>query len=231
MLPPKETAVNPGLHHYLHLERSTLYRALQTAIDTEVKGQGLRVLDVGCGWKKYEPLFAGKAAHTLGIEPGHGHGCPDALARGEALPFRENRFDTIICTQVVQYFDDPFQAVKEMHRVLKKNGVVFLSGPGTYPLFDPPNPKWRFVPDGFRRLFTGFSRVEVRPLGGFLLCYFQILNLFLKHLVFRRPWENGLTKRVMWWLVFPLLNTLGKALDALLPHDKVSIGYLVIARK
>ncbi|HIH17017.1 MAG TPA: class I SAM-dependent methyltransferase [Candidatus Diapherotrites archaeon] len=227
----EEIVVNPGIRHYLFLELGTLYWELRKAVEGHVKGRNLLVLDIGCGWKKYQPFFEGKARKVIGLEPGE-NGLPDVRGRGESLPFKPASFDVVLCTQVLQYFDDPFHAAREMHRVLKKNGVAFVSAPGTYPLFDPPNPKWRFMPHGFQRLFAGFSSVEVRPLGGFIQCYFQILALLAKHAVFgRRPWENWFTKRVMWFLAFPFLNVLGKTLDAWFYNDKASIGYLAIAKK
>ena len=43
------------------------------------------------------------------------------------LPFPDNKFDVILCQQGLQYFPDSSLALKEMNRVLAKNGRVLLS--------------------------------------------------------------------------------------------------------
>ncbi len=226
----EEIVVRPGLKHYLYLELGGLYEALaRAAREHPLPKEGAKVLDLGCGWRKYDHLFPG--ARIIGLEPS-ANGKPDLLGRGEQLPFKDASLDAVLCTQVIQYFDDPFAAVEEIKRVRKKVVLLLLSGPRTYPLMDLPEPKWRFMPNGFQRLFGNFSRVEVRPIGGFIWCYFQILNLYLKNMVFgRRPWENWLTKRLMWLAVFPVMNTLGKTLDRWFYNPRASISYLVVAQK
>ncbi len=43
------------------------------------------------------------------------------------MPFEQESFDVILCQQGLQYFPDPFRALKEMHRVLAENGRMLLS--------------------------------------------------------------------------------------------------------
>ncbi len=230
MIARAETEARPGLAHYLYLERNALHRELAAAI-ARLPGDDLCVLDLGCGQKRYDALFADKAARIFGLEPARTP-YADLVARAERLPFRDASLDVVLCTQVFQYLDDPFAAAREIHRVLRAGGLALVSAPSTYPLYDPPRPRWRFMPDGLRALFKDFDEVEIKPLGGFIACYAQTLNLFLKNLVFgRRPWENWATKRLMWWLVFPLVNLAGKALDALFYNPRAAIGHLVTARK
>jgi ubiquinone/menaquinone biosynthesis C-methylase UbiE len=49
--------------------------------------------------------------------------------QGEAnqLPFKERRFDYLFCQQGMQFFPEPQQALKEMHRVLKPGGRLALN--------------------------------------------------------------------------------------------------------
>lgn len=49
--------------------------------------------------------------------------------QGEAhqLPFEDHRFDYLFCQQGMQFFPDPQQALKEMHRVLKPGGRLALN--------------------------------------------------------------------------------------------------------
>ena len=48
------------------------------------------------------------------------------------LPYKDNSFDVIICTEVLEHLDDPIRALQELRRVTKK--YVILSVPNE-PLF------------------------------------------------------------------------------------------------
>jgi ubiquinone/menaquinone biosynthesis C-methylase UbiE len=48
-------------------------------------------------------------------------------APAEWLPFKNSRFDVVVCVNALDHFDDCLQAVKEMERVLKQGGLLFLN--------------------------------------------------------------------------------------------------------
>jgi len=50
-----------------------------------------------------------------------------------ALPFENERFDAIICTEVVEHIPDVSQALHELFRVLKKGGRIAVSAPRFLP--------------------------------------------------------------------------------------------------
>lgn len=43
--------------------------------------------------------------------------------------FKNNFFDIIICSHVLEHIPDDIKAINEMHRVLKKDGLLFISVP------------------------------------------------------------------------------------------------------
>ena len=43
------------------------------------------------------------------------------------LPFKENSFDFILCNHVLEHIHDDKQAMKELSRVLKPNGLFYLN--------------------------------------------------------------------------------------------------------
>jgi ubiquinone/menaquinone biosynthesis C-methylase UbiE len=51
------------------------------------------------------------------------------LARVENLPFRDNSFDLILSIGVIEHFKDPLPLLREMRRVLKPDGLLFLTVP------------------------------------------------------------------------------------------------------
>jgi len=59
--------------------------------------------------------------------------CPQnpLLAAGEAIPFRDNSFDYVASSDVLEHVNDKLEVLKECYRVLKPNGMLFLSTPRT----------------------------------------------------------------------------------------------------
>jgi len=49
------------------------------------------------------------------------------LAKGEELPFEDSYFDFINCNEVLEHTNNPEKVLSEIYRVLKKDGVVFIS--------------------------------------------------------------------------------------------------------
>lgn len=94
-----------------------------------------RVLDLASG----PGLLARAAAVAVGasglaiasdISAGQLACCPDlarAAADGEALPFADGSFDRVLCGLGLMFFPDDQTALREMHRVLRPDGLLALS--------------------------------------------------------------------------------------------------------
>ncbi|RKY33483.1 MAG: hypothetical protein DRP68_02200 [Candidatus Omnitrophota bacterium] len=54
------------------------------------------------------------------------------LADAVKLPFKEDFFDHVVCLGSLEHFLDKISALKEIHRIVKKKGKVFLFLPNSY---------------------------------------------------------------------------------------------------
>jgi len=70
------------------------------------------ILDIGCG---QHPIS--KAIH-LDVNKGSKH--LDVLASIYNLPFNENSFQAVHCSNVFEHLKDPFKALQEVHRVSRR---------------------------------------------------------------------------------------------------------------
>jgi SAM-dependent methyltransferase len=77
----------------------------------------------------------------------------------EKIP--SNYFDIIICTEVLEHTLNPFNAVKELHRILKPGGKIYVSTPFNFRIHGPLPDCWRFTVYGLKSLFSGFETVDV----------------------------------------------------------------------
>lgn len=87
------------------------------------------ILDIGCGFKKYEGREGIDNVVTLDVNPN----CkPDhvlEIRRGVEFPFEDSSFDLIIMSHVIEHLDDIVWGMKETHRIGKPGAEVRLWTP------------------------------------------------------------------------------------------------------
>lgn len=76
----------------------------------------------------------------------------------------DNYFDAIICTEVLEHTLQPFNAVAELHRILKHGGKLFGSTPFNFRIHGPLPDCWRFTEHGLRALFKDYSNFLIKEL-------------------------------------------------------------------
>jgi len=93
------------------------------------------ILDVGCGTglilRKLPNAPVGLDVNPWAIGKARLH-APRAqtlIADAERLPIRNNILSGIICTETLEHLPKPEEALKEIHRILKKGGILIGSVP------------------------------------------------------------------------------------------------------
>ncbi len=170
--------------------------------------ENVSVLDVGGRLQPYRGPLGARVTRYVSVDLQAGP-LVNVAATGEALPFQDEEFDFVICTQVLEYCPYPERAVSEIRRVLRKGGIAFLSVPSVF-VRDSDNECWRFLPQGVRHILRDFEAVEVLPEGNSITGLFRTMNVFL--VVFFKP---KFLVPVLQWTVVPFLNLAGKLLQKL----------------
>jgi ubiquinone/menaquinone biosynthesis C-methylase UbiE len=85
-----------------------------------------KILDFGCGDARYKKFieenneYIGVDSKTTGFENSKKNA--DIYWDNQTLPFENESFDIIICTEVLHQVDDIDSTINELKRVLKKGG-------------------------------------------------------------------------------------------------------------
>lgn len=237
--------------HPLWLSNRAHRAALMEAADM-VEGT---VLDVGCGAKPWQHLFA-RAEEYIGCDylgPSATTGaasCVDVRADAAMLPFADASFDSIVSTQCLEHVWDGPGTIAEMHRILRPGGAVVLTTPFAYRIHDSVHDYVRYTAHGLHRLFdsAGFAEMDVRPVGGLYLTLSKAVAVHLFYEVgtvtpqarrSRKVAISRLSAAIVRPLVLPFFavgNILGALGQALRPRMDTSINtfpptYIVTARK
>jgi len=96
------------------------------------------ILDVGCGTGAFLAHFAAQTDVLLAgvdISPGMaacaakrlGARADVRVGDSESLPWRGETFDAVVCIASFHHYPNPTQVLREMHRVLRPTGRVYLA--------------------------------------------------------------------------------------------------------
>jgi SAM-dependent methyltransferase len=110
------------------------------------------------------PFFGPEVAiETLDINPESGAthiadlcNCADILGA--------DRYDYVVCTEVLEHTRQPFDAVLNIYSILKPGGLAFITTPFNFRIHGPLPDCWRFTEHGLRELFKEFLILDLSAL-------------------------------------------------------------------
>jgi SAM-dependent methyltransferase len=113
---------------------------------------GARILDVGAGGRRIR-----NDVETFDLMPS-----PDVDIVGDIhhMPIEDATFDCVMCTGTLEHVKDPWQAMREIERILKPGGIVHVDVPFMQGYHADPTDYWRFTIDGLLLLCRQFEKLE-----------------------------------------------------------------------
>ena len=140
--------------------RTLEYEMLETA---DIHG---RVLDVGGGRKARTKPLLGRIDRldSVNIDPEIE---PTYLVEPNApFPVEDGIYDVVVCLNTLEHVYSAEFVLQEALRVLKSNGVIFISVPFIFRIHARPDDFFRGTPSWWKETMrrAGFSRTEIQPL-------------------------------------------------------------------
>ncbi len=77
----------------------------------------------------------------------------------------DNRFDVVVCTEVLEHVRNPFDAVNEIYRITKPGGSIYISTPFNFRIHGPLPDNWRFTIHGLKELFSKFTILKIEEVN------------------------------------------------------------------
>ncbi len=157
------------------------------------------LLDLGCGEVPYAPLFD-EGVNYISLDRDLKYPVRVKGDLGEHLPFGDQTFDAVLCTQVLEHVQDPYLVAMEIYRVLKPDGVGFISVPFAWEIHHYPKDYHRFTPDSMRWLFQKFSKCDVMPLESSEQAWWQARLIRWDRRYPNSAWRKWVIGRVNRWI-------------------------------
>jgi SAM-dependent methyltransferase len=229
--------MNPSIFDPVYIARKGIAQGLKDAAQRYAKG---KLIDLGCGMKPYEDIFAPYCDSYFGVD------YPDAAKLNYGEDTRADlwtdctetgldaeSFDTVLSTQVLEHIGHPQKLLEEAHRLLKKGGILIMTAPFLWQEHSIPHDYCRFSQYSLQSFVeeAGFDVLEIRKLEG-AFASIQQMNI-VSILGRERKWllskiYHGVVNR---FIMIPLINVAAMTLDKKVHNDKLYLTTLTIAEK
>lgn len=190
----------------------------------------LFTLDIGCSNSPYSKFFPNR----IGLDMNRGKEV-DVVGDAHNQPFKDNEFDIILCTEVLEHLSEPKMAISEMRRLLKQNGKLLLTTRFIFPLHDTPQDYYRYTIYGLRELFkTGWKIEKIEYESNTI----QSLAILIQRIAFQcdilwfKPFKFFLLilSKIIYYLGFIITKEYGSKVTKREEKNILSSGYFLVAR-
>ncbi|MFT3910215.1 MAG: class I SAM-dependent methyltransferase [Ferruginibacter sp.] len=174
----------------LDLQILTIYKDIKKVLPS-FSGN---ILDIGCGQSPYKFLL-NKETKYHGIDiieaTEFGYNNKDITAfDGKNIPFPDNTFDGIICTEVLEHVQEYQYLVDEIYRTTKKGAAIIVTIPWSARYHYIPYDYFRYTPSSLKTIFAKFSEVNIKPRGtDFAVISSKIIVLFFRNFFPVEKWR------------------------------------------
>jgi len=94
-------------------------------------GQGRKALDIGCRHGVQSAWLKAQGYEVTSVDVESKYEQCQIVDANKALPFADNCFDLVWCSEVIEHLENPKRSLDEMRRVTKHGGRIILTTPNS----------------------------------------------------------------------------------------------------
>lgn len=197
------------------------------------------LLDLGCGESPYRFLVNEKSNIYFGVD------IADAAKfdydrkdvthfDGKNIPFEDNYFDNMMCTEVLEHVEDYQTLVNEVYRVLKPGGSAIFTIPWSARYHYIPYDYFRYTPSSLQKIFSKFKDLQIIARGTDVTAISsKLIVLYFRNVFPSEVWRYIYSP--FWLLITPLifLAIIFGQISLLIKFgsDLDPIGYTILIKK
>lgn len=224
---------NPSISKPHYLIRNRLLKSIK-ALAPQLKG---KLMDFGCGQKPYKNLFS--VEEYIGVDfenPGHPHvnEAIDVFYNGKNIPFSNEHFDSIFCSEVFEHIFNLPEVIKELNRVLKIGGSMLITCPFIFGEHEQPNDFARYTSFAIKHLLSanGFEVMEQIKTGNSLEAISQLRLMYLHQHIYPKLKKIPIVRSAFRFVFYTSINMVTLLLSKICPEGKdMYMNNVLVCRK
>jgi len=143
---------------FLYFQHRRIRRLLRSVAE-EFDRSGRIAVEVGAGSTSKHKYFSSALYVSSDFVEREGINLVEDASH---LAFHDRSVDLVICENVIEHIYDPQGLLKEIRRVLRRGGCLFLVTPFLFPLHDVPYDFFRYTEHSLKRLLHEYSAVSIQ---------------------------------------------------------------------
>lgn len=197
------------------------------------------VLDIGCGQSPYKFLLKRSETRYHGIdviESGEfGYHNSDVISfDGKNIPFDNDTFDAVICTEVLEHVQEFQYLINEIYRTSKEDADIFVTIPWSARYHYIPYDYFRYTPSSIETMFARFSKISIKPRGtDITVIGSKMIVLFFRGFFPGEKWKYIFFPVILLGLPLLLIAVFMAHLSIItgIGSDEDPLGYTVVLKK
>ena len=223
----EQKGISPIQSSKIDALHTLISRNTEKYLNKHLKGN---VLEIGSGKNYLKNNFNKKYDNWILSDFNLRSNTIDIQGDGQCLPFKDGVFDCVISIDVLEHVPYPEKMIKEIQRVLKRNGTLILSTPWFFYLHEEPYNFFHFSKFGLNRLMedNNLRVISNKPIAGVISTFGLLITIlitklfsFSKHILFMFLVMN---KYIQCYLFIPLDNLIDK-------NKKFAQGHIIVSKK
>lgn len=192
-----------------------------------------KILDYGCGEKPFKDILSPYCKQYIGVDIVENPKADIIIKNNDNIPIENGTVDAVLSTQVLEHVENLDQYLNECQRIMKKDGLLFLSTHGTWHYHPDPYDVQRWTSYGLKSLIIKyrFEILDFIPVLGQLALTSQLRMTYYYYNCTCKLGKIGRKMIIPISMIYQLKMMIEDYLTPQTSKNEDSAFYIVVAKK